>query len=214
MSKVWWRKEAGHLRKLMRRVMGKEERNTKNFIGFEGQGLHTEITLKKMGRRLCQMNIEINFLLKKKIHCHFLGREHHSAFFGLNEISKLTQLSKPQGRTKGESVSVCFCFSCFYEMWDESLSSHWTPCTLVVCIIILTFIEAISKSMKLKAWKMVRHTTNIWERCFELDKVITLSIFPLMANSSVKLMKDKLFTENSIHFGPFRPCRETAKTFK
>lgn len=64
--------------------------------------MHTEITLKKMGRRLCQINIEINFLLKKNIHCHFFGREHHSAFFRLDEISKLMQLSKPQGRTKGE----------------------------------------------------------------------------------------------------------------
>ena len=33
MSKVWWEKEAGHLRKLVRRVMGKEERNTKDFMG-------------------------------------------------------------------------------------------------------------------------------------------------------------------------------------
>lgn len=66
--------------------------------------MHTEITLKKIGRRLCQINIEINFLLKKNIHCYFWGREHHSAFFRLHDISKLMQLSKPQGRTKGKSM--------------------------------------------------------------------------------------------------------------
>lgn len=107
----------------MRRVIGKEERNTKNFIGFGGQGLHIEITLKKMGRRLCPMNVEINFLLKKKIHCHFLGREHHSAFFGLNEISKLTQLSKPQGRTKGESMLELFAFVSAVSMRCEMRAS-------------------------------------------------------------------------------------------
>lgn len=103
--------------------MGKEERNTKNFMGAGSKGLHIEITLKKMGRRLCQISIEINFLLKKKIHCHFLGREHHSAFFGLNEISKLMQLSKPQGRTKGESMLEPFVFVSAVSMRCEMRAS-------------------------------------------------------------------------------------------
>lgn len=52
---------------------------------------------------------------------------------------------------------------------------------------------------------------NIWENYFELGKVIASSIFPLMVHLSVKLMKDKLFTENSIYVGQFWLCSGTAK---
>lgn len=46
-------------------------KDTKNFVEIGSQGLNTEITLEKINRRWCQINIEINFLLKWKIYCHF-----------------------------------------------------------------------------------------------------------------------------------------------
>lgn len=71
---------------------GKErDRNTKNFVGVGSQDLNIEITLEKMARRWCQVNVDINFLLKREIYSPFFG-SYHSAFFKLDGISELNQL--------------------------------------------------------------------------------------------------------------------------
>lgn len=75
-------------------------------MGVGSQDLNIEITLESMARRWCQVNVDINFLLKREIYSPFFG-SYHSAFFKLDGISELNQLWKPQDRSKQDCDGIC-----------------------------------------------------------------------------------------------------------
>ena len=57
---------------------------------------------------------------------------------------------------------------------------------------------------------MLRHTINIWERYFELDKVLTLSIFSLDGSFICEARERQTIHREFHPFGPLRLCREAA----